>query len=630
MLRGRAGIVWCQLWAAARPRRCAASACLGRHPPDTMEAMDRRHRDTPNPSTPAGPERRHDAPVGTPGRPRAKATAQAPPGPAASGQDRGTRATRRRDQRPRATKAGPPRPRPPGRPSRTPPRDVPARPPALGGRSRNRALYNRRVQRANERWPVAARVAASVFSASRLVLGCSARPSRSRSTAGCSIGASRPSRAGRGSGRAPGLRTPADPVAMRSQLTRTAGWPCRSGPTSMSSGRVIPDPGRSPDIPVRIYRQFGTGMGGGPGAAAGHRLLPRRRLGDRRPRLPRRLVPAAGRGQRVHRGGGRLPAGPRGPVPGRGRRRAGRLRLGAAHSDEVGHRRRSGRGDGRQRRRQSGRGGGPGDPAGATEPDRTCPPPVAQGLVYPVLRCPPRLGVDADRWPRASSSPSEHGVLPEPAICPTGRLWRPRGLPAAGRRPARSGAGAGGHGGLRPASGRRGRLRRSPASRPGSRSTTAATTTRCTGSWAWASLPDSLALATEVCDAMGRMMRRSADAGTERRGPLGADVLALRPPDRPLQLRHGLHPRDAGSGRRRRMAAGCSFDAEFLAASGSDEVLVLPTAAAYEHPERLVVGAGEWFEPARWPGGGSDGAVPGRRRGRRRGRRHAGEPGSSI
>lgn len=42
---------------------------------------------------------------------------------------------------------------------------------------------------------------------------------------------------------------------------------------------------------------------------------------------------------------------------------------------------------------------------------------------------------------------------------------------------------------------------------------------------------------------------------------------------------------------------GCSFDAEFLAASGSDEVLVLPTAAAYEHPERLVVEAGGWFAP---------------------------------
>jgi cyanophycinase len=42
---------------------------------------------------------------------------------------------------------------------------------------------------------------------------------------------------------------------------------------------------------------------------------------------------------------------------------------------------------------------------------------------------------------------------------------------------------------------------------------------------------------------------------------------------------------------------GCTFDAEFLAASGSDQVVVLPTAAAYEHPERLVVEAGEWFAP---------------------------------
>jgi cyanophycinase len=40
---------------------------------------------------------------------------------------------------------------------------------------------------------------------------------------------------------------------------------------------------------------------------------------------------------------------------------------------------------------------------------------------------------------------------------------------------------------------------------------------------------------------------------------------------------------------------GCAFDAGFLAASGSNVVLVLPTAAAYEHPERVVVRAGEWF-----------------------------------
>ncbi len=42
---------------------------------------------------------------------------------------------------------------------------------------------------------------------------------------------------------------------------------------------------------------------------------------------------------------------------------------------------------------------------------------------------------------------------------------------------------------------------------------------------------------------------------------------------------------------------GCTFDAGFLAESGSDQVLVLPTAAAYEHPERQVLRAGEWFGP---------------------------------
>ncbi len=40
---------------------------------------------------------------------------------------------------------------------------------------------------------------------------------------------------------------------------------------------------------------------------------------------------------------------------------------------------------------------------------------------------------------------------------------------------------------------------------------------------------------------------------------------------------------------------GCSFDAELLAASGGDEVLILPTAAAYEHPEKAVAAAEAWF-----------------------------------
>ncbi len=41
---------------------------------------------------------------------------------------------------------------------------------------------------------------------------------------------------------------------------------------------------------------------------------------------------------------------------------------------------------------------------------------------------------------------------------------------------------------------------------------------------------------------------------------------------------------------------GCHFDRDLLEASGGREVLVLPTAAAYERPERGVAEAARWFE----------------------------------
>jgi cyanophycinase len=41
--------------------------------------------------------------------------------------------------------------------------------------------------------------------------------------------------------------------------------------------------------------------------------------------------------------------------------------------------------------------------------------------------------------------------------------------------------------------------------------------------------------------------------------------------------------------------AGCEFDRELLELSGGGEVLVLPTAAAYEHPDRIVEAAERWF-----------------------------------
>jgi cyanophycinase len=40
---------------------------------------------------------------------------------------------------------------------------------------------------------------------------------------------------------------------------------------------------------------------------------------------------------------------------------------------------------------------------------------------------------------------------------------------------------------------------------------------------------------------------------------------------------------------------GCTFDRELLDVSGADEVVVLPTGSAYEHPDRLVEQATAWF-----------------------------------
>ena len=40
---------------------------------------------------------------------------------------------------------------------------------------------------------------------------------------------------------------------------------------------------------------------------------------------------------------------------------------------------------------------------------------------------------------------------------------------------------------------------------------------------------------------------------------------------------------------------GCDFDAELLAAAASRDVVILPTAAAYEHPEKAVECARAWF-----------------------------------
>jgi len=53
-------------------------------------------------------------------------------------------------------------------------------------------------------------------------------------------------------------------------------------------------------------------------------------------------------------------------------------------------------------------------------------------------------------------------------------------------------------------------------------------------------------------------------------------------------------------------AEGCSFDAGLVEVSGASEVLVLPTGAAYEHPQRLVEQAVGWFDRLGVPARGLD------------------------
>ena len=105
-------------------------------------------------------------------------------------------------------------------------------------------------------------------------------------------------------------------------------------------------------VPARFYRPAVDPIG----RAA--RVVPRRRLGARRPRQPRRPVPVARQPRRVLRAQRRLPAGARAPVPGRARRRRRRHSLGARPRRRARlrpadrRRRRLGRRQPRRRRRQ--------------------------------------------------------------------------------------------------------------------------------------------------------------------------------------------------------------------------------------------------------------------------------------
>ena len=359
------------------------------------------------------------------------------------------------------------------------------------------------------------------------------------------------------------------------------------------TGRTVPGPSGPPRSRSGSTGGSVSGSGGRHQPALGHRLLPRRRVGGRRPRLPRRLVPAARRRQRLRRGRGRLPAGPRAPVPGGRRGLPGRLRLGPAQPRGAGHRAGPGRRDGGQRRGEPGRGGRPGDPARAPAAADDVPPPVAQGLVYPALDA--RFVTESCRLDgrRVSSSPSRAwspsgaSYVPDPADYGDARAsplladdldgLAPAVVVTAGFDPLRD-EGAGYAEALEDAGvdGRVPLLRRHGPRvlRHGRASPTA---------WRWP---------PRCATPWARSMRRAPSTGQRRRRDAGDRS------SRPLQSGHGRDPRNPGPGRRRRMAgAAARSTPSSWPPRDPTRCWCCPRPRAYEHPERLVARAGEWFEP---------------------------------
>ena len=266
------------------------------------------------------------SPAKPPGKTRAKAAtgsgrAAAAPAKRASGTSRTAR-----------TRTAPAGPEPgPGGPGWSGP------PERAGWRaSRSRALYSRRIQRVNERWPLATQVAAALLSRPELVLGALGQPQpverdgrllNRRVQAMLELDHPVRRREGHGgrwsigrSGGAAGAAPEGDAAGHAGPHRRP-----RLGPRGAGSRRGAARPGS----PLPAVRD-GTRARRRRSVAARHRLLPRGQLGHRRPRHPRRHLPPAGRHGPVPGGGGRLPTGAGGSVPRRRGRRGGRLRVGPA------------------------------------------------------------------------------------------------------------------------------------------------------------------------------------------------------------------------------------------------------------------------------------------------------------
>jgi acetyl esterase len=144
------------------------------------------------------------------------------------------------------------------------------------GRSRSRAIYNRRIQRDDEQWPLAGQALARLFRHPEVALaamGKRAPVERDGRVLNRGIQAmiEMADRFGGVSDGPPDADGPADVVAMRSGLRRTARAVMPVRTDVHVSGRLIPGPDGAPEIPVRVYRQYGSGLGSGPD---GHTSLP--------------------------------------------------------------------------------------------------------------------------------------------------------------------------------------------------------------------------------------------------------------------------------------------------------------------------------------------------------------------
>ena len=128
----------------------------------------------------------------------------------------------------------------------------------------SRWLYDRRAQRRFEHWPVATRAVAGLLRHPDLVLALLGtrdpveREGRvlNRNTQAMMGLAER-----FGGNDLAGETDRSDPVAMRRQLRTSAGLAMPTRTDVHAWGRLVPGTGGAPDIPVRVYRPFGSGLG---------------------------------------------------------------------------------------------------------------------------------------------------------------------------------------------------------------------------------------------------------------------------------------------------------------------------------------------------------------------------------